>query len=826
MTEFYMIDATFLKPVRGSVRTFSTVPFSKDPGFVGREDILAQLESEFANPISQSWASLYGLGGIGKSQIAIEYSYRQKERLPEISTFWVHASDKARFEQSYTEIATTVEIPGTGDGKVDILQLVSKWLANPDNGRWLLILDNADDATVLLHLPERDPETGATSVQRRLLDFLPRVQHGAVLITTRDRTCALDLNGHNGTPIEVRPMSTDEAVGLLRNRLPDATEEEASELVAELERVPLAISQASAYIKAVSQVSISIYLKKFRRSNEDQATLLNKGKMDLRRDPAVPNAVITSWELSFRQMREKSPGSADLLSLMSYINRQGIPQFLLQRDDDDVSFYEEIDPLISFSLIRAESRENVFEMHRLVQTAMRHWLRSEGCDQLWKESAIERVAQHFPTGNQEQHWPVCEGLMSHADEVILHTASSQKSRLSRADILARTAWYVVERKGHGGLAEQRSTDALQILREYFDDDSDEILTTMSILAIAQSELLKPEEARDLREFILRQRQEKWGSEHERTLASMHNLAWSYRELGEYEKAADLQKHVFEVRESLLDPGDSRVLASGNGLAGTQFNQGKYEEAEKLSTRLLEMSTKYHGFEYIHTLDAMRHLSGAYLQQDKLEEAENLSVQAIPICTKVFGPSHRRTLGARRALASTYLRQKKLDEAQQICISCLDTAQEVYGAEDETTANIINLLGLVYRGQGRFVDASRLLKDAAETDQKVLGSDHPDTLIQLSNLALCYYDMGDKVQAIRLMTDVLDKRKKVLRANHPYTIQSVEDLARWKGEEEGTKEEGSEEKRSEEVGKEEDEGMREQLGRIQISSPATQEAGPR
>lgn len=747
--------------------------------------------------------------------------------MPEISTFWVHASDKARFEQSYTEIATTVKIPGTKDGKVDILQLVSKWLANPDNGRWLLILDNADDATVLLHLPERDPETGATSVQRRLLDFLPRVQHGAVLITTRDRTCALDLNGQNGTPIEVRPMSTNEAVGLLRNRLPDATEEEASELVAELERVPLAISQASAYIKAVSQVSISIYLKKFRRSNEDQATLLNKGKGDLRRDPAVPNAVITSWELSFRQIREKSPGSALLLSLMSYINRQGIPQFLLQRDDDDVAFYEEINPLISFSLIRAETRENVFEMHRLVQTAMRHWLRSEGCDQLWKERAIVRVTNQFPTiQGQEQHWPVCEALMSHADEVILHTASSKESRLSRADILERTAWYLVARKGHGGLAEQRSTDALQIRRKYFDDDSDEILKTMSTLASAQSDLFKMEEARDLQEFILRQRREKCGSEDERTLTSMHNLGLSYGQLGEYEKAADLLKRVFEVRERLLDPGDPRVLVSGNGLAATQFDQGKYEDAEKLSKRLLEMSTKYHEFEYIHTLDAMRHLSRAYLRQNKLEEAEKLSVQAIPISIKIYGRSHGRTLETRTELADIYYRQNKLDEAQEICISSLDTAQEIYGAGDVTTANIINLLGLIYRDQGRFVDASRLLKDAAETDRKVFGSDHPNTLISLQTLALCYYDMGDKVQAIQLTTNVLDKRKKTLRADHPHTSISAQWLAYWKSEEEETKEEGSEEKESEEVGKEEDEGMREQLGRIQISSPATQEAGPR
>lgn len=157
-----------------------------------------------------------------KSQIAIEYSYRLKKRCPQISTFWIHASSKARFEQSYAEIAAAVEITGTGDGKVDILQLVSKWLANPDNGSWLLILDNADDATVLLDLSKSATGTVAASLPRRLLDFLPRVSHGAVLITTRDRTCALSLNDHRGTPTEVLSMTLEESIEMFRNVLPDA----------------------------------------------------------------------------------------------------------------------------------------------------------------------------------------------------------------------------------------------------------------------------------------------------------------------------------------------------------------------------------------------------------------------------------------------------------------------------------------------------------------------------------------------------------------------------------------------------------------------------
>ncbi len=774
-----------------------------------------------------------------KSQIAIEYSYRQRERSSRLSTFWVHASSKARFEQSYAEIATTIQIPGIGDGKANTLQLVSKWLESPDNGPWLLVIDNADDATVLLDQLKSDTGTGPASVQRCLLDFLPRAQHGTVLITTRDRACALDITGHDGTPIEVRSMNRNEAAGLLRNRLPNATDEEASELVEELEYVPLAISQASAYIKAVSLVSIPRYLEVFRRSNEDQASLLNKDKRDMRRDRGVPNAVITSWELSFNQIREKNPNSANMLSLMSYFNRQAIPQLLIQGDVDEITFYESINPLLSFSLIRAEIGEDTFEMHRLVQVAMRHWLRSEGFDQLWKESAIERVVQQFPNvQDQAQRWPVCEVLMSHADEVLFHTFVSKESKLNCAEALNRTAWYLRDRKGHAGLAEQRLTDALETQRQYFDEDSDEIRSTLSNLAVVYSDLYKSEEARGLQEYILKQRLQKWGPEDAETLIAMHNLAMSYRDLGQFEKAEDLMKRAIEGRENSSGPEDPQMLNSRNALADIYLGQGKYKEAEKLSTEILEMSTKHHGVKYILTLNAMHGLSVAYLRQSKLEEAEKMIAQAIPLFTRTFGPNHWRTLDARINLAAVNYHQGKLNKAEGICILCLDTALKAYGPQNVTTLNFQSLLGSIYRGQERFDDASKLLEKVVESKMELLGVDHPGTLITMYSLALCYYNTGHKDQAIQLMTEVLDKRKEVLHPDHPHIANSAQALAYWKNmevksdewetEEEGRENEENEEEEideedDEENGNDEEDIMREQLAKVQISSPDTQEA---
>ena len=691
---------------------------------------------------------------------------------------------------------------------------MSTWLADEGNGPWLLILDNADDATVLLNPSISDTRSGTASVQRRLLDFLPRVQHGAVLITTRDQSCALSLNGYRGTPIEVLEMTLDESVELLRVFLPEADQEEASELVGELENLPLAITQAGAYIKGVRRFSVPKYLAMYRRSNEDKAALLSKNKDDLRRDRTVPNAVITSWELSFNQIRENSPNSADLLSLMSYFNRQAIPQFLIQGDVDEMSFEDSINVLLTFSLIRAETREDTFEMHRLVQIAMQHWLRTEGDEQLWKEHAIERVAHQFPKlYGQGQHWPLCEDLMPHADEVILYTPSSQESALNRAEIMSRTAWYIHERKGDNVLAEQRSADALQIQRQYLDGDSNAVLNTLATLALAQGELGKYKEMLGLQESILEQRLKKGGIEGEGSLVAMHNLAFSHVHLGHYEKAEDHLKRVVEARRRLGSPEDRELLTSESALAWVYRRLGKYEEAENVLTNNLEICTRRYGFENQDTLTTMTSLSDAYFWQNKTEEAEKLIGKAIPLFTKIFGPSHWMTLNARKILAGIYRKQRKLDEAKEICLSCLNIAQLHHHPKSEITLNLSNLLGLIHRDQGDFNHALRLLKRTVASRRESVGPDHPETLTRMFNLACCYYDMEDKDHAIQLMTEVLEKRREVLPANHPDTFDSANALAYWKSEaggneggetgEEESEEEGDEDENDEEEGDEDE-----------------------
>ncbi|GAM38323.1 hypothetical protein TCE0_033f08958 [Talaromyces pinophilus] len=259
----------------------SKIPFERDEMFVGREDIIMSISGAVQGRSGQASkrAALVGLGGIGKSQIAIEYAYRVRESAPDTWIFWVHASNTTRFEQGFRDIAAVAKIPGRDDPKCDVLELVKNWLCDETNGNWLIILDNADDVDTFFNTLHDN---------MALVDYLPHVSHGSILVTSRNQTAARNIVGHRGQVIPVEPMGTHDAINLLKTRITvdQSCQTEAKLLVEALECIPLAIAQAGAYISNRSpQSSVSTYLQLFRASESNQEHLLNyHDAHDLRRD--------------------------------------------------------------------------------------------------------------------------------------------------------------------------------------------------------------------------------------------------------------------------------------------------------------------------------------------------------------------------------------------------------------------------------------------------------------------------------------------------------------------------------------------------------------
>ncbi|EAQ84027.1 hypothetical protein CHGG_10431 [Chaetomium globosum CBS 148.51] len=422
---------------------FATIPFSRDPDFVNRGDILDQIDercSELAGRVA-----LVGLGGVGKSQLAIEYAHRIAAGHLDRWVFWVHAGTQARVEEGFRKIADNVKLAGRNQPGADIPQLVYGWLSNERNGRWIIILDSADDRNVFY---------------------------------SSDNDLASRLTGRRQNIIEVGPMVQMDALTLLERKLGSILNTDAAaKLVRALDFIPLAISQAAAYIQArAPRSSLEKYLSECQESERKRSRLLEHDAGDLRRDGGASNAILTTWQISFDHIRSERPSAADLLSLMSFFDRQGIPESLLKSskqtktatrasgsedaedsgsdssdDEMDGRFEDDVAILRDYDLIVVNEAGDQFEMHGLVQLSMRKWLETFRQQETFKQQFIEQMAASFPTGEYE-NWVKCWSLFAHV-QVALGYQPSEETVEIWATLLHNGGWYAWS-QGRYEVAEQ------------------------------------------------------------------------------------------------------------------------------------------------------------------------------------------------------------------------------------------------------------------------------------------------------------------------------------------------------------------------------------
>jgi hypothetical protein len=267
-----------------------------------------------------------------KSQIAVQYAYKVKEH-PETSIFWVFAGNSERFEQDYTAIAKGLRLPGHNDPEVDILNLVKDSLIKPEFGKWLMIVDNADDMFIFHGTPEStDSQEGDDHgyYQNGVFNFIPDCPLGSVIYTTRSKADALKSTSE-GCILQVTEMGLKNSMVLLKSKLHIEGEEKEQEikLIDALERLPLAIVQAASFTRQNSW-TVSRYLKYFESKDAELSfEILSPDFRDKTRDKTVSNAVFKTWMITARDLENQHPLAAETLWLMAFYNRQTIPRYLL-----------------------------------------------------------------------------------------------------------------------------------------------------------------------------------------------------------------------------------------------------------------------------------------------------------------------------------------------------------------------------------------------------------------------------------------------------------------------------------------------------------------
>ena len=360
----------------GALPPIWNVPHNRNPNFTGREEHLASLKIALGSgkPAALTQA-IHGLGGVGKTQLALEYAYHNVAEYDIV--WWVRSEEPATLAADYASLADALDLPEKeAADQLLIIKAVKQWLEQ--HPKWLLVFDNAKD-------------------RADVNDYLPQGKTGHVLITSRN----VNWRG-TATPLDVKVLERKESVDFLLKRT-GYTDREAADVLAEaLGDLPLALEQAGAYMEAKGG-NISYYLNMF---------TVHKNKLLNRAAPSTdyPDTVATTWDIAFNEVKQISHSSADLLNLCAFLASDDIPVELLNSGvqylpgsltavaADPLAFDDAVDPLRRYSLV--EITAETISVHRLVQAVTRDLLDEDEWKK-WAEAAVRIVNKAFPSGSDD-----------------------------------------------------------------------------------------------------------------------------------------------------------------------------------------------------------------------------------------------------------------------------------------------------------------------------------------------------------------------------------------------------------------------------------------
>ncbi|KAK0710931.1 hypothetical protein B0H67DRAFT_583780 [Lasiosphaeris hirsuta] len=666
------------------------VPFGRNEGFVGRKAVIEQLlemASPDANTDNCQRTAIEGLGGVGKTHIALETAFQIRDRYPDCSIFWVPAVDVAGFENAYRDIGRRLGIEGIDEGRPDITELVRDELSREGaNMKWLLIIDNADDTELLFGNTKHIP----------LSEYLPFNKSGSILFTTRNHEAAVKLGIPEKSIIKTTGLSSPEALEMLQMSLDEdqiRDTEGTTNLLNFLTNLPLAIKQASAFM-ATTRITTARYLDMCQQSDKSTIKMLSKDFKDLGRYKGTKNPIAATWLISFDIITRDHPLASQYLQFLSFLGEKDIPAALLPPAEDEIDAEEAIGILKAYAFISQRQERQSFDIHRLVRLAMRNWIEERGGREACVTGVLKRldVAFPFPNADNRDIWLVC----------LPHVQAALEFREFVTDIPLKRG-------------------------------------ILFNLAVAQSDSGKFREAEQSYQEVFRLEEIFLGKDHPGSTHTVHNHATVLGYLGRYEEAEERHRKAIAILIKEHGKEHHDTLLAMNNLAVDLFNRGCYKESEELNRELIELGERVLGKEDSLTLDSNNGLGNALALQGKAEEAEVIFRQTLKLREKVLGKEHSATLTSRNNLASVLKMQKKYKEAEQLQRQTVKLKEKTLGREHPDTIGSVSVLAHVLGAQDKFKEAEQMHRRVVELMDKVMGPEHPLTIIRRNDLKKLLYD---------------------------------------------------------------------------------------
>ncbi|KAL7267903.1 hypothetical protein RUND412_009495 [Rhizina undulata] len=781
------------------------LPFLRNPKFCGRDDILDKLSKilEPRNPTPKTGkytrtksekksVVLHGLGGTGKSQIALEYAYRYSDFYTAI--FWIDSNDSSRTDDSafkiveqlvahyaakqqsssdFQEIAKNLGIEGKIDpvsGKLDpsaaklAIKTVHTWLSISGNYGWLLLVDNYENA----ELSELDK-------------LIPKCDWGNVIVTTRfpniDRfgecVAVEEIGSEAGLNLLVKSS------GKLLEDLDASDLDVAEEIVRTLGEHPLALDQAGAFIRSL-QKSFRDYLHRLEKGMKASF----KKKVSEVGLPPEKASVLTTWELSIEQLDEHA---RHLLHLCAFLSNEDIPEELFRRgnsavldwiEEDDDALDDAIESLFNLSLAKRKHSSDSFWIHPLVHT----WTRERNDSTIRRQYAEESItlitsAIVRNTGRTFENWIFERRILSHLN-VCQNNISEYFSRpctieaIKASDILASTYADL----GYYNQAQDSYRKVLEWQEEMDGSDHPSTLITMNNMGFIFRIQGRYGEALKRCQKALSGLRTALGTDHPSTLEAMNNLALIFSIQGRHDEALELFQEALAGMEKVLGGDHLLTLQTIRSIATVFYYQGRCDESIDWYYKALAGMEKKVGNNHPLTLETMDIMAGVLYEQRRYGEAMEFYQNALVGNEKVLGNEHPSTLRTMNHIAGSFREDARYDDALKLYQKVLAGKERTFGIDHPSTLMTVDSIAAVFHMQGRYHDAIELYQKVLAWEEKVHGSDHHSTLETMSNIAIIFDRQKKSDKALEWYQKALAGKEKTLGSDHPSTMETMDNMA--------------------------------------------------
>lgn len=682
----------------------------RNPNFTGREELLGDLREGFVAGESPPLPrALTGLGGIGKTQLAVEYAHRHADEYDIV--WWVRSEEPAALAEDYAALTSpegvTRDESANRGGSVDTSR---RWLES--HGRWLLVFDNASGIA-------------------QLLEYLPQGGGGHVLITSRNAIWA-----GRARILPVPPLPRPESAAFLCRRTGSTDGGAADELAGELGDLPLALEQAASYVETTG-ITLSQYVGLFRSRRTD---LWDRQGAP----PDYPDTVRTTWSLAMDRLRDESPAAGDLLNLGAFLAPEEMPLGLLRAGDpehlperlaglvsDPLSLNEARAALRRYSL--ADVRREGLSIHRLVQAVTRERLPEEDRRMVWAQAAVRLLRVAFPYHSDDvQTWPECARLLPHAFAAVRHAEELRVAPDAIVGVLNQVGLYLWRRGEYRG-ARAALERALSVARETAPAGHRVLVTYSTNLGLVLRDLGDEATARDLSEFALRAAEQAYDSDHPEVAVATNNLGLSLLSADasaeDLVRAEELFARALRITQRWFGPNHRYLCIYGANLGGALERQGNLVGAQREYERALGVAETAHGGDHPAVASVLMDLGDVLADMRELDEARRMLDRALTITRIAYGPVHTQISSILTALLPVYQLRGERRRLIELAGSTLAISERVYGSRHPRVVRDLTHLASILQRLGQTEASREQYERALEIGARIYAPDH----LKLANL---------------------------------------------------------------------------------------------